>query len=89
MVEELQRRCSRGGRSWVEDEREEVRGGEREDGQRWGAERGGEDGDDGGAVVRRRRWRRRLEDGGVTMTVEKNPWLGQGVATVVAAAASR
>ena len=25
MVEELQRSCSRGGRSWVEDEREEVR----------------------------------------------------------------
>ena len=29
--------------------------------------------------------RRRLEDGGVAVTVEKNPWPGQGVAAVVAA----
>ena len=32
--------------------------------------------------------RQRLEDGGVAMTVEKNPWSGQGVAAVVAAAAA-
>ena len=51
--------------------------------------RGGDGvGDDGGVAVRRRRWRRRLEDGGVTMTAEKNPWSGQGVAAVVAAAAA-
>ena len=32
--------------------------------------------------------RRRLEDGGVAMTMVKNPWPGQGVAAVVAAAAA-
>ena len=47
-----------------------------------GDEDGG--GGDGGAVVQRRR--RRLEDGGVALTVGKNPWPGQGVAAVVAAA---
>ena len=46
-------------------------------------------GDDGSAAVRRRRQRRRqLEDGGVAMTAEKNPWPGQGVAAVVTAAAA-
>ena len=49
-----------------------------------GDEDGG--GGDGGAVVRRRQ--RRLEDGGVALTVGKNPWPGQGVAAVVAAAAA-
>ena len=68
---------------FVEGEQEVCAG--EEDGRRWGAERGGEDGDDGGAAVRRRR---RLEDGGVAMTVEKNQWPGQGVAAVVAAAAA-
>ena len=33
--------------------------------------------------------RRQLEDGGVAMTAEKDPWSGQGVAAVVAAAAAR
>ena len=42
----------------------------------------------GGGGLRRRR-RRRLEDGGVALTVGKNPWPGQGVAAVVAAAAAR
>ena len=32
--------------------------------------------------------RQRLEDGGVLMIVEKNPWPGQGVVAVVAAAAA-
>ena len=41
------------------------------------------DGGDGGAAVRCQR--RRLGDGGVAMTAEKNPWPGQGVAVVVAA----
>ena len=42
----------------------------------------------GGPEARgRRRWR--LEDGGVAMTLEKNPRPGQGVAVVVAAAAAR
>ena len=41
-------------------------------------------GGDGGAAVRRRR----LEDGGVARAAEKNPWPGQGVAAVVAAAAA-
>ena len=35
------------------------------------------------------RWWRRLEDGGVVMTVEKSPWPWQGVPAVVAAAAAR
>ena len=48
--------------------------------------REGGGGGDGGAAVRRRR--RRLEDGGVAMMAEKNPWPGQGVAAVVAAAAA-
>ena len=60
-------------------------GGKGEDGLRWGAKRGGED---GGATVRRRR-QRRLEDDIVVMTVEKNLWRGQRVAVVVAAAAAR
>ena len=46
--------------------------------------------EDGGTAVQwRRRRQRRLEDSGVAMTVEKNPWPGQGVAAVVAAAAAR
>ena len=80
----------------------EVGKGSGKDGREWGsswrgnaalergeklgmAEDGDESGGDGGAAVRRRR---RLEDGGVAMTVEKNPWPGQGVAAVVKAAAA-
>ena len=45
---------------------------------------GGAGGEDGGTAVQWRR--RRLEDGGVARTAKKNPWPGQGVAAVVAAA---
>ena len=68
-----------------------MRWGKWEDGRRLSGDGDGGgvgDGDDGGAAVRRRWRRRRLEDGGIAMTVAKNPWPGQGVAAVVAATAA-
>ena len=80
----------------------EVRKGSGEDGREWGsswrgnaalereveleermAARQSGGGGDGGL-----RRRRRLEDCSVAMIAEKNPWSGQGVAAVVAAAAA-
>ena len=51
--------------------------GKLEDGRKWGDGGEGGDGRDGGAAVRRRRQRRRLEDDGVAMTVEKNSGRGK------------
>ena len=58
---------------------------EEEEPEKMAAQRSG--GGGGGGGLRRRR----LEDGGVAMTMVKNPWPGQGVAAVVpvAAAAAR
>ena len=60
-------------KGWLEMEKEVVE-------MAAGRSRGG-----GGGGLRR--WRR-LENGCVTMTTEKNPWPGQGVAAVVVAAAT-